>query len=144
MKIDRKALLLAPLPFPALCSLLFVATTSGGNPLMGFLILFAIGAAIAYLATLGLLLPALALATRLTAMNAAKAAILGDALGLILFLPLEWIMWRASGADSGPPADTFLAHLLRDLGDPVMLIFPIGGITTAVLYWALSSRADGN
>lgn len=142
MKIDWKALLLAPLPFPALCSLLFVATTSGGDPLMGFLILFAIGAAIAYAATVGLLLPALFVTTRFMAMNTTRAAMLGALLGLVLLLPMAWIMWRASGPDSGPPLDSFFSYLMRDLGDPVMLIFPVGGLVTAMLYWSLGKDAQ--
>jgi hypothetical protein len=59
MKIHWKALLIAPAFIPALFSLGFVLSTSGGNRIAGFLILFAIGAVISYGATLALLLPVL-------------------------------------------------------------------------------------
>ena len=143
MKIDWRALLLAPIFIPALYSLAFVMSTSGGDRLMGFLILFAIGCVISYGATLAMLLPALLVAARLFMLDMRRVCMLGAALGALAWLPLGWIMHRASGPDSGPPTETFGAYLVAQLADPLMLSFPIAGLVTAALYWVLAGRQSG-
>lgn len=139
--VDWKALLIAPIAFPALCSLLIVLPTPGSNPLSAFVLLFAIGCVVSYGATLALLLPVLILfsldTTRLTA---ARAVALGAALGALLYLPLGWILWRASGPDSGPPEDAFTDYLVRSITDPLVLMMPLGGLITTLLYQALAAH----
>ena len=58
---------------------------------------------------------------------------------MILFVPLTWINWHASGPDSGPPETRFLAYLWRDAHDPISwVLFPGGGLVTTLAYWLLS------
>lgn len=139
--IDWKALLLAPVAFPALCSLLIVLPDTGGNRAFGFAFFFVLGSLVSYGATFGLLLPALLLlpvnARRLTT---ARAACLGALLGALLHLPLGWIFWRSSGPDSGPPEDAFLTYLLHSMSDPLLLALPFGGLVTTLLYRGLAAR----
>ncbi len=144
MKIDWRALLLAPAFIPALYSLAFVMSTSGGDRLMGFLILFAIGCVISYGATLTMLLPALLVAARLFVLDMPRVCLLGAALGSLAWLPLAWIMHRAGGPDSGPALETFGAYLVAQLADPMTLSFPIAGLVTAALYWVLAGRQSGD
>jgi hypothetical protein len=49
--------------------------------------------------------------------------------------------WISSGPDSGPPEESFLAFFTRWVSDPsimLFLIFPVAGLITAAVYWALS------
>lgn len=138
MKIHWKALLLAPAAIPAVYSLLAVLSLQGGDPVWAFLFFFVLGSFVSYAATVGLLLPALHVLSRVTLPTWPKVAISGALLGVIASLPLEWVMWRASGDDSGPPSGPFIEMLLHDATDPIALAFPIGGLVTAALYWALS------
>lgn len=139
--IDWSALLLAPLVFPALASLLIALPDTGGNRLFAFLLFFAIGSAVSYGATFGLLLPLLCLlpAAR-RGLTALQASGLGLLLGSVLCLPLGWVMWRASGPDSGPPEDGFFAYLIRSVDDPLLLALPLGGLITTLLYQQLAAR----
>jgi len=141
MKIHWKALLIAPAFIPALFSLGFVLSTSGGNRIAGFLILFAIGAVISYGATLVLLLPALKFAARSRPLDTPRVAIVGAILGTLIFLPLGWIMYNASGPDSGPPVGSFAEYMIGQLTEPLLLSFPIAGLVTATLYWILSGQS---
>ncbi len=140
MKIDWKALLLAPAFIPAAYSLAFILTTSGGNRLLGFLFFFAIGGIVSYGATVILLLPALHLAARVTTLDTFRVAVLGALLGVLTYLPVGWIFYRSSGEDSGPPSGTFAAHLIDQISDPITLSFPVAGLVTAALYWVLSGQ----
>lgn len=139
--IDWKALLIAPVAFPALCSLLIVLPDTGGNRAFGFAFFFMIGCVVSYAATFALLLPALLLlpatARRLTT---TRAAGLGALLGALFYLPLGWFFWRSSGPDSGPPEEAFLSYLLRSASDPLVLALPLGGLVTTLLYRALAAR----
>ena len=140
MKIDWKALLLAPAFIPAAYSLAFILTTSGGNRLLGFLFFFVIGSIISYGATVILLLPALHIATRFTRLDTFRVAVLGAMLGMLTYLPAGWIFYRGSGDDSGPPSGTFAAYLIDQITDPITLSFPVAGLVTAALYWVLSGQ----
>lgn len=142
MKIHWKAVAIAPAFIPALFSLGFVLSTSGGNRLTGFLILFGIGAIVSYGATLALLLPAMKLAARTRPLDTLRVAILGAILGALVYLPLGWIMYRGSGVDSGPPTGSFGAFLIGQLTEPLLLSFPIAGVVTASLYWVLSGQQE--
>lgn len=139
--IDWPALLLAPLAFPALAGLLIALPDTGGNRVFAFLLFFVIGSVISYGATFGLLLPALCLLPAARhGLTALQASGLGLLLGSLLCLPLGWVMWRASGPDSGPPEDGFFAYLMRSIDDPLLLAIPLGGLITALLYQQLAAR----
>lgn len=137
---DWLALLLAPAIVPALGSLALVITSPGSDPLSGFLFWFAVSCVVSYGATLALLLPALHLAARFAAPGIFASGLLGAALGGAVYLPLVWVMYKASGLDSGPPEGSFIDYLLRDLGDPFTLFFPVAGFVTAALYRGIAAR----
>ncbi len=144
MKIDWRALLLAPVFIPTLYCLAFVMSASGGDWLMDFLIIFAIGCVVSYGATLLLLLPVLLVAARIFTLNMPRVCMLGATLGGLTYLPLGWLMYRTSGPDSGPPTATFIDQILAQLADPLTLSFPVAGLVTAALYWVFAGRQAGD
>jgi hypothetical protein len=153
MRFSWKAVALAPFAVPlavAVAGSAMVAAEGHGSVPGAFLFFLAIGCLVSYGATACMLLPALAVASRFAALTALRAALLGALLGVAVYMPLAWIMWRASGDDSGPPSDTFVEHTLRDLADPWGLAFalamPLAGLVTAALYWRIAGgrpRGDG-
>jgi hypothetical protein len=62
------------------------------------------------------------------------------ALGLLIYLPEEWVSWNASGAESGPPSDTFAHDLARHFWSFELPAFVFARLTTAPLYWWLATR----
>lgn len=140
MRFSWRALALAPLVIPVLYSAAFVLLTPGRNQAVGFLVFFAIGAAFTYVATFVLLLPGLFALSWLVRLNAAWCAVLGAALGLLVYLPQEWVSWNASGVDSGPPTDTFAQYLARNFWSFELPVFVFAGLATALLYWWLATR----
>jgi hypothetical protein len=62
---------------------------------------------------------------------------------LAVFVPLTWMEWKSSGADSGPPTESFLTFFVRWTADPLTAIYPLAGLTTAGLYWWLGTRRRG-
>lgn len=144
MKIHWKALLIAPAFIPALFSLGFVLSTSGGDRFAGFLIIFAIGAVVSYGTTLALLLPAMKFAARSRPLDTPRVAMLGAFLGALAYIPLAWIMHRAGGPDSGPPTRSFGEFLIGQITEPLFFSFPIAGLVTASLYWILSGQQEND
>lgn len=110
MPFSWKSLLLAPLAVPFVCTALLTMSSSGKNPVAGFLLLFAIGGVISYGVTIFLFLPALFAVSRFTRLNAVKTALVGIVLGAFVYIPAIWQSWKSSGADSGPPATTFAEY----------------------------------
>lgn len=80
MKFSWKAFLLAPLPMPLVFSLVLVGSTESRSPVLGVLVLFAIGSFLAYCLTAALFLPCLYLASKCIALNFSRTSILGAAL----------------------------------------------------------------
>ena len=130
-----KALLLAPLPVPAVVAALFAFGPDVKQPLLGFLFIFAFGLLISIPGTL-----ALAAVLRLLPTGRTVAAATGAILALLVYLPFAWVMWKSSGPDSGPPTEPFLTDLLRpdDLG--LAAVFLVSGLVTALCYDALTRR----
>jgi hypothetical protein len=144
MKFTWEGLLLAPLPVPFIYGVLFVLSTESRSPLLGILVLFALGSIVSYGATAFLFLPCLYLASKFTALTARVTCAVGATLGAIACLAYLRIAYQASGDDSGPPAGTFAEYLGRQWSDPFVWIFGIlfiaGGLLTAALYWRLADR----
>ena len=132
-----KALLLAPLLVPFCVSLLFEASNPGSDPIFGFLFFLALGSVISHGATALLFLPCLYLLSRICALRWKSVCFLGLLLGVAVFGPIAWIMFRSSGPDSGPPEGTFLQYLWRGRTDVMNWIFPIAGLITALAYWTI-------
>ena len=144
MKFTWAGLLLAPLPVPFIYGVLFVLSTESRSPLLGILVLFALGSIVSYGATVCLFLPCLYLVSRFTALTARVTGAVGAALGAIVWLAYLRIDYQASGDNSGPLAGTFAEYLWRQWSDPSFWIFGIlfiaGGLLTAALYWRLAGR----
>ena len=139
MKTSWKALLIAPAVIPLLASAAFVLLSPGQqNRPAGFLILFAIGCAVSYGATLCLLLPALYLLSRFTTLTTVPVCLTGAALGWVVWLPAAWVSYCASGVNSGPPSITFFEFLLQQPTVMELALFAAAGGITAFLYQVIS------
>jgi 4-hydroxybenzoate polyprenyltransferase len=140
MKFSWKGLVLAPLAVPLVYSALFELSTPGRSPILGFLFFFVLGSIVSYAATTCLLLPSLFLVSRLTPLTARLTCLVGTVLGVVVYLPVTWQFYLASGDDSGPPQGSFGEYFRRDLSGGVVWAFLVAGLVTAVLYWFLVSR----
>lgn len=140
MRFSWKALLLAPLPTPFLAGLALLIMAGANNLLYGFLILFALGSAFSYGVTLSGFLPALFILSRFTPLNRRNTCALGTLLGAASYIPFILMEYQASGVDSGPPAITFMEYVQQQLISCLVvgLLFTLGGLLTAVVYWKLS------
>jgi hypothetical protein len=139
--IAWKAIAIAPVLVPVLVAGAFIASTESRNPFAGFLFLALIGCIGSYAITVIMFVPALVIASRFTALTGRTISLLGALLGLVATVPYMYIEWHASGVDSGPPTSSFIDHLLRDFADPVVwMVFPGGGLITAMAYALLASR----
>ena len=134
MKLNWKALALAPLIAPAIVSLLFIGPPKSIKEVLASLVLYVIGAVISYAGTLGLLVPSLYCLSKLTPLRFYKVCILGFFLGMWVALPITWIMWKSSGPDSGPPEEAYIVYLCRSWNDPVLWFLPISGLVTAAAH----------
>jgi len=143
MKFTWKALILAPLLAPLICSGALAIATSPDSWFFEFLFLFVLGAFISYGATIVLLLPCLILISKRMTPTLLLTSILGAVLGMVSCLLLLLQLWKSSGPDSGPPQDTFAEFLLRWFADPsalLFLMFPFAGLVTAAAVWFFSNR----
>ncbi len=140
IKFSWLGLLLAPLFVPFAYSAIFASLLSGGNPLFSFLFFFAFGSCFSYATTVFLFLPCLYFTARFTRPTIGLACIFGAVLGAVAYLPLAWMMFQTSGVDSGPPQGTFAEALGRDVRDPFVWAFPIGGLITATIYWLFARQ----
>lgn len=145
MRFTWRALVLAPIFVPLTYCALFAAA-AGGKPLPigSFLVLFVPAAVFSYCVTIFLFLPALLILSRFTRLTALLACVTGTAFGAIVWLPVSRVMWLSSGHDSGPPAGPWLESLSRELADPLTLSFPVGGLVTAAIFWALARHPDAD
>jgi hypothetical protein len=135
-----RAVILAPLLVPLLASAAMATSLAARNPLLAFLLFLVGGCVVSYGGTVVLLLPCLYVLRRLTSPTLARTGLVGVALGAVVFLPLAWVSWISSGVDSGPPSDTFVENLARQLDDPFCWFFPLAGGVTATAYWLLLPR----
>jgi len=136
-----KAVAIAPLLMPILVAGAFIASTESRNPLAGFFFIAIIGCIFSYGITLLGFVPALAIASRFVALSRRAVCVLGALIGLAAAVPYMVIEWHASGANSGPPSASFFSHLARDITDPlVWMVFPGGGLITAMVYVLLARR----
>jgi hypothetical protein len=142
MKFTWKGLVLAPLLVPFVFSLVLTSSTESRSPVLGILLLFAIGSFFSYCTTIFLFLPCLYLVSKFTTLTALLTCVLGAALGAVLYLPFSWQMFLSSGHNSGPPQGSYVEFLWRQLSDPfAWALFPGGGLLTAALYWILVNKA---
>jgi hypothetical protein len=139
MRFSWTGLLLAPLLAPLLLSAAFTSFFEGNSPGFLFLFLLVPGCVIGYGTTIFLFLPALFVLSRWRTMTGFTVCLLGFVLGVMVFVPLTWMEWRASGADSGPPTESFFGFFARWSADPLTAIYPLAGLVTAGLYWGLGT-----
>ena len=135
MKFSWSAFILAPLAVPALYSAVLTSSTVSKSPFLGFLFIFALGSVFSYCTTLFLFLPSLYLLSRFAALTRTLACASGTLIGVVAFIPVAWVSYRSSGANSGPPKGAFADSFWRDLSEPITLVFPVAGLVTAALYW---------
>jgi len=143
MRFSWIGLILAPLPVPALASAAMAILGSDHDQLLGFLILLVPGCVVSYGTTIFLFLPSLFVASVYWRMTGFRVCLLGAVLGMLVFVPLTWLIWTSSGNDSGPPTESFFVFLPRWTADPLTAIFPLAGLLTAGAYWWLGSRQRG-
>jgi len=111
---------------------------------LGFLIFFVPFSVFSYAATLCLFLPCLFVISRKFRLKVWLTGLVGALLGGLLYLPVSWQMYRASGSDSGPPSGTYWIYLRQNFLSESWLFFA-AGLITALSYWYLakpSARRD--
>jgi membrane associated rhomboid family serine protease len=86
-----------------------------------------------------LFLPCLFLVSKFTPLTGRLTCLLGTVLGGMAYLPLAWVMWTSSGVNCGPPPDSFVENLWRQLWEGFAWVFIVGGLVTAMLYWFLAN-----
>jgi hypothetical protein len=134
MRFSWRGLLLAPLLAPALFTAAMMIVLRGEHGLV-----MIPSSVISYGTTIFLFLPALFPLSAWRPMTGLTACLLGLALGALMFVPLTWMEWKSSGADSGPPTESFFTFFPRWMADPLTPIYPLSGLVTAGLYWRLSA-----
>src|SRR5664279_6354205 len=136
MRFSWTGLILAPL-LPAMFSAALMGIFQADRPVLAFLILLIPGCIVSYGTTIFLYLPCLFLLSLWRPMTGFKVCLLGVVLGAAVVVPLTWMDWKSSGADSGPQTKSFLDFFVRWVADPFMAIYPLAGLITAGLYLSL-------
>ena len=142
MRFSWTGLILAPL-LPVMFGAALLVIFQADLPVLAFLILLIPGCIVAYGTTIFLFLPCLFLLSLWRPMTGFKVCLLGLVLGAAVIVPLTWMDWKSSGADSGPPTESFLDFFVRWVADPFMAIYPLAGLITAGLYWWLGTWRRG-
>jgi hypothetical protein len=142
MRFSWTGLILAPL-LPAMFSATLLGIFQTDRPVLAFLILLIPGCIVSFGTTIFLFLPCLFLLSLWRPMTGFKVCLLGLVLGAAVIVPLTWMDWKSSGADSGPPTESFLEFFVRWVADPFMAIYPLAGLITAGLYWWLGTWRRG-
>ncbi len=137
--LSLKAFLLAPTCVPLACSTLFAVGAS--KPVGLFFITFIFGLMVSYLGTMALV-ASLWVVARVRPATRTVTACTGLILGVVGYLPAAYVMYSASGVDSGPPEGTFGGYLLRDWKDFPPYLFLGGGLVTALLYDFIARRTS--
>jgi len=144
MRFSWRSALLAPLPLPVICcALLAVLTLQSNHAIFLFLFTLVPACIISYGTMFVFFLPCLYLLSRRRPPTGLKVCLLGLALGAAVWVPLTWMDWKSSGADSGPPTEPFLTFLLRWSADPFAALFPLVGLLTAAIYWWMATLPHG-
>jgi hypothetical protein len=141
MNFSWKALILAPLPIPLIFGALFAISFPGRNPFASFLFFSALGSVLSYGTTMFLFLPCLFMVSTFTPLTASLTGVLGTALGVLVYVPVIWTSYKASGDDSGPPQITFGEYLRQHAFEWDFWAFLVGGLVTALLYWFLAKQS---
>ena len=68
-------------------------------------------------------------------LTASLTGLLGTALGLVVYVPVIWTSYKASGDDSGPPQITFGEYLRQHAFEWEFWALLVAGLVTAMLYW---------
>ena len=139
MRFSWTGLILAPLLVPVIFSAAMLGLLNGDRPLLMFLVLLVPSCFVSYATTIFLFLPCLFLLSLWRPITGFKVCLLGLVLGAAVIVPLTWMDWKSSGADSGPPTESFLDFFVRWVADPFMAIYPLAGLITAGLYWWLGT-----
>ena len=111
MKFSWKAIVLSPLAAPLVYTAALEIMAPGKNPLLSFLVLFGLSSLFSLGASILILLPSLFLASRLTPLTVRVTAVVGAMLGGVVYLPIVWQAYLASGDNSGPPTESFANYL---------------------------------
>jgi hypothetical protein len=143
MRFSWSAIALAPAAVPLLTGLV-LALLVNGKPLQTFFFFSGLTAVFSYGASVFVLLPCLFLVSRFTVLTAWLTAVVGIVLGALIYFPVGWVSYGASGDNSGPPTETFEQYLWRN-GAAEAWPFLVGGLITALVYWCLAKpRNPGN
>ena len=131
-----KAYLLAPLPVPLVAGALFALGNS--HPGSTFFLTFFFGLIVSGLGTTALVV-SLWIIAKVRPVTKTLTTLTGIGLAAFGYLCVLYLNWSSSGPDSGPPVETFGAHLLRNWNDAFLYIFLAGGLVTSFLYAFLAS-----
>jgi hypothetical protein len=143
MKFSWKALVLAPLPIPLVFSALFEISTPGRSPILSFVFFIALGSVLSYGITIFVFLPCLFLVSRLTSLTVRLTGLVGTVLRCLVYFPVAWQSYLATGVDSGPPQGTFGDYLRQHGFDWDFWALVVAGSVTALLYGYLVTQRSG-
>ena len=136
-------MILAPLPIPLVFSALFEISTPGKSPILSFVFFFALGSVLSYGITIFLFLPCLFLVSRLTSLTVRLTGLVGTVLGCLVYLPVAWQSYLATGVDSGPPQGAFGDYLRQHGFAWDFRTLVVAGSVTALLYGYLGNQRSG-
>jgi len=138
-RLSIPAMLLAPVPAPAVFAALFVFGGSGQDRMMFFLVGLSFGYLLGITGTSALALALLFIGRR-RPVSLALTTLLGVVLAGIAYASFLYIGWTSSGSDSGPPMEPFSAYASQSWNDPFGWAFLVCGLVTAVIYHLLTLR----
>jgi hypothetical protein len=136
-----RALLLAPLPLPAVVAVWFAFGARSGFAVRALFAALQFGGFLSFAGTVILLLPALAVVSRLVQLRTWRAAVVGAVMGLPVYALWVYSSWTSSGSNSGPPGLTFgqWLHQFWTLADLwILASIAVAGAIDGGLNWALS------
>ena len=133
------AFLLAPWPAPLLCSVLLTLAIGSHRLIAVFLFILSRGLIVSYLGTAVLVACLWGIASIRT-ITKIISAFTGIGVALLGYIPFIFVNWHAS--DPGFEEDSFAAHLLRSLNEPLLYICTGAGLLTALLYDLLARRSS--
>ena len=143
MRFSWTGLLLAPLLVPVLFSAATATAFTGNSPALFFLMVLLASGIVSYGTTICLFLPCLLVLSLWRRVTWWQVSLLGLGLGAAVCIPLTLMDWPGSGPNSGPATESYLSYLLHWASDPMSAMYPLAGMVTAGLYWALGTWRRG-
>jgi hypothetical protein len=133
LSFSLHAFLLAPWPAAIIGSALLMPPGMAGFSPAAYLVFVAIALAIGY-GGLAALVTCLSFIGEWRPVSRTLCAGVGVLLAALIYAPMAYLGWQATGPNSGPPQTSFFAHVLSDWPNPILALFLTSGLGTALVY----------